>query len=60
MKITINQKIRLSFVAMMIAATCIAIMGYAQLSKQVSTMSTIVHELESNQDTLANRVVKDG
>jgi hypothetical protein len=58
LKMTINQKVRWSFVAVMIATTCVAVLGYTQLSKQVGTMVSIVHELDSNKDISADPGVK--
>jgi methyl-accepting chemotaxis protein len=58
LKMTINQKVRWSFVVLMIATTCIAVLGYTQLSKQAGTMVSIVHELDSNHDISADPGVK--
>jgi methyl-accepting chemotaxis protein len=58
LKMTINQKLRWSFVTVMIATTCVAVLGYTQMSKQVGTMVSIVHELDSNHDISADPGVK--
>jgi uncharacterized membrane protein YfcA len=34
LKMTINQKVRWSFLAVAIATACIAVLGYTQLSKE--------------------------
>ncbi|MCF8128273.1 MAG: hypothetical protein K9N10_07140 [Deltaproteobacteria bacterium] len=55
---TINQKVRWGFVVVMIATTCVAVLGYTQVSKQAGTMATIVQELGSNKDISADPGVK--
>ena len=58
MKMTINQKVRWSFVVVMIATTCVTVLGYTQLSKQADTMVSIVHELGSNHDIASDPGIK--
>jgi len=58
LKMTINQKLRWSFLAVMIATTCVAVLGYTQMSKQAGIMVSIVHELDSNHDISADPGVK--
>ena len=58
MKMTINQKVRWSFVVVMIATTCVTVLGYTQLSKQAHIMASIVHELGSNHDIASDPGIK--
>ena len=43
----------------MIATTCVAVLGYTQLSKQADTLVSIVHELGSNNDISSDPGVKN-